>query len=152
MSLILLDFNFFSTAIAKLVTRNYNQVADYFSFGQILAEMVKGVPPPNIYREDGQLRYARYCRNSACNLKLYLPVNIPPELTQLIRELTLIHASCRLGRKGIDSVKGSLFFEGIIWHQFPNGVDPPSEFRRTEPLKYQEGQMQPASIDTYVGF
>lgn len=97
-------------------SQGFNEAFDLFSLGVMMLESLTAKPPTLYCLSRASLKTVAECKES-CIMKQNIPNNISQALKELIEWLTLIHASCRLGRNDIDDVKTHDFFQGIDWSQ-----------------------------------
>jgi len=88
----------------------HNTMADWWSFGILLYEMMVGIPP--FYNQNIQLMYELIQHGD-----LRFPQRNPlsREAQDIITKLLERDPTRRLGARGFDEIKSHAFFEGINW-------------------------------------
>ena len=88
----------------------HNIMADWWSFGILLYEMMVGIPP--FYNQNIQLMY-ELIQHSDLRFPQRNPLS--REAQDIITKLLERDPSRRLGTRGVEEVKSHPFFEGINW-------------------------------------
>jgi protein kinase A len=104
-----------------MLCKGHNMMADYWSLGVFIYEMLAGYAPFESRNES-----ERYYK--ILNAKLKFPPDFDPQAAALIKQLCVVEPSKRLGcsLEGVNEIRRQPFFETIDWVELDN---PPA--RRT---------------------
>ena len=87
-----------------------SKVADWWTLGVFLYEMLTGIPP--FYADEYEAR-----KRNITNQDVQLPAEMKPAATDLLLRLLDKVPTRRLGANGVSDVKSHVLFDGIDWRQ-----------------------------------
>ncbi|KAK8099593.1 protein kinase [Apiospora kogelbergensis] len=87
-----------------------SKVADWWTLGVFLYEMLTGLPP--FYADEYEAR-----KRNITNQDVQLPAEMKPAATDLLLRLLDKVPTRRLGANGVSDVKSHVLFDGIDWRQ-----------------------------------
>ncbi|XP_076946133.1 protein phosphatase 2C and cyclic nucleotide-binding/kinase domain-containing protein-like isoform X1 [Bidens hawaiensis] len=96
--------------------KGHGFAADWWALGVLIYFMLQSEMPFGSWRQNELDTFAKIAKG-----QFTLPETFSPEVVDLITKLLVVDESERLGRKGADSVKSHMWFNGVDWESVKNG-------------------------------
>jgi hypothetical protein len=113
---------------------------NWFSLGQTLYECATKIQPASriVLKKGANMNNIQECRARNCDVAHQMPLNLAPQLKEMLHRLTRAHPHCRSGKKGkAEELKKCRFLSKYNWFDLLTEIDL-SQLKRKEILLFED--------------